>query len=208
MRSGSTLVIIPTFEEVENIETVLRRVRSAAPTVDVLVVDDNSSDGTAMCAEAVARRARTDPRPPTQAQRGPRIRVPNGVRVRDRAWLRRVGGDGCRSLARSSGAPRADRRSRARRRPRDRFALCARWLDADMAVPATCAVATRERLRVRCPRTRRVGPDVGVPLVPCRRVAKHVVRDDARGGLCVPDRDGVPSRSGRRSHRAGPDRVQ
>ena len=54
MRSGSTLVIIPTFEEVENIETVLRRVRSAAPTVDVLVVDDNSSDGTAMCAEAVA----------------------------------------------------------------------------------------------------------------------------------------------------------
>jgi len=54
MRSGSTLVIIPTFEEAENIETVLRRVRCAAPTVDVLVVDDNSSDGTAVRAEAVA----------------------------------------------------------------------------------------------------------------------------------------------------------
>ena len=55
MHSGSTLVIIPTFEEAENIETVLRRVRCAAPSVDVLVVDDNSSDGTAMCAEAVAQ---------------------------------------------------------------------------------------------------------------------------------------------------------
>jgi dolichol-phosphate mannosyltransferase len=54
MRSGSTLVIIPTFEEAENIETVLRRVRCAAPTADVLVVDDNSSDGTAMLADELA----------------------------------------------------------------------------------------------------------------------------------------------------------
>lgn len=55
MRSRSTLVIIPTFEEAENIETVLRRVRCEAPTVDVLVVDDNSSDGTALRAEVLAR---------------------------------------------------------------------------------------------------------------------------------------------------------
>ena len=42
-----TLVIIPTFLEAENIDDVLRRVRSAAPHVDVLVVDDSSPDGTA-----------------------------------------------------------------------------------------------------------------------------------------------------------------
>lgn len=47
------LVVIPTFNEAENIETVLRRVRAAAPEVAVLVVDDGSPDGTADLAEAV-----------------------------------------------------------------------------------------------------------------------------------------------------------
>ena len=47
-----TLVIIPTFLEAENIDDVLRRVRSAAPHVDVLVVDDSSPDGTADLARA------------------------------------------------------------------------------------------------------------------------------------------------------------
>jgi dolichol-phosphate mannosyltransferase len=42
-----TLVIIPTYLESENIADVLRRVRSAVPHADVLVVDDNSPDGTA-----------------------------------------------------------------------------------------------------------------------------------------------------------------
>ncbi|MCW2754861.1 MAG: dolichyl-phosphate beta-D-mannosyltransferase [Marmoricola sp.] len=41
------LVVIPTYEEAENIRAVLDAVRSAAPYVDVLVVDDNSPDGTA-----------------------------------------------------------------------------------------------------------------------------------------------------------------
>jgi dolichol-phosphate mannosyltransferase len=41
------LVVVPTFQEVENIEELLRRVREAVPAADVLVVDDNSPDGTA-----------------------------------------------------------------------------------------------------------------------------------------------------------------
>jgi dolichol-phosphate mannosyltransferase len=49
-----TLVCIPTFNEIENIEIVLRRTRAAAPTYDILVLDDNSSDGTAERARAVA----------------------------------------------------------------------------------------------------------------------------------------------------------
>lgn len=48
-----TLVIIPTFNEAENIDEVLRRVRAAAPEVDVLVVDDSSPDGTADQARAL-----------------------------------------------------------------------------------------------------------------------------------------------------------
>ena len=43
----STLVVLPTYEEADNIDTVLRRVRDAAPHAHVLVVDDASPDGTA-----------------------------------------------------------------------------------------------------------------------------------------------------------------
>ena len=49
-----TLVCIPTYNEIENIEIVLRRTRAAAPTYDILVLDDNSRDGTAERARAVA----------------------------------------------------------------------------------------------------------------------------------------------------------
>jgi dolichol-phosphate mannosyltransferase len=41
------LVVVPTYQEVENIEELLRRVRLAVPSADVLVVDDDSPDGTA-----------------------------------------------------------------------------------------------------------------------------------------------------------------
>jgi dolichol-phosphate mannosyltransferase len=50
-----TLVVTPTYIEAENIEEFLRRVRSSAPDADVLVVDDNSPDGTADIAEAIGR---------------------------------------------------------------------------------------------------------------------------------------------------------
>lgn len=48
-----TLVVVPTFQEVENIEELLRRLRVAVPDADVLVVDDNSPDGTAKLAEEI-----------------------------------------------------------------------------------------------------------------------------------------------------------
>jgi dolichol-phosphate mannosyltransferase len=47
------LVVLPTYQEAENIAEVLRRVRAAAPGVDVLVVDDSSPDGTASMAKAI-----------------------------------------------------------------------------------------------------------------------------------------------------------
>lgn len=48
-----TVVVMPTYDEADNVATVLDRIRSAAPSVDVLVVDDNSPDGTADVVEAV-----------------------------------------------------------------------------------------------------------------------------------------------------------
>jgi dolichol-phosphate mannosyltransferase len=47
-----TLVVIPTYIEADNVADIIRRVRSAAPSVDILIVDDNSPDGTADLARA------------------------------------------------------------------------------------------------------------------------------------------------------------
>jgi dolichol-phosphate mannosyltransferase len=46
-----TLVITPTYVEAENIEAFLQRTRAVVPDADILVVDDNSPDGTAELAE-------------------------------------------------------------------------------------------------------------------------------------------------------------
>jgi dolichol-phosphate mannosyltransferase len=45
------LVVLPTYNEAENIDHVLRRIRAALPEAGVLVVDDGSPDGTADLAE-------------------------------------------------------------------------------------------------------------------------------------------------------------
>jgi glycosyltransferase involved in cell wall biosynthesis len=44
-------VVVPTYEEAENIETLVAGIRAAVPEAGVLVVDDNSPDGTADLAE-------------------------------------------------------------------------------------------------------------------------------------------------------------
>ncbi|MFC7728046.1 polyprenol monophosphomannose synthase [Actinomadura keratinilytica] len=51
---GRVLVIVPTYNERDNIERLVGRVRKAVPSVDVLVVDDNSPDGTGEVADAMA----------------------------------------------------------------------------------------------------------------------------------------------------------
>ena len=53
------LVIIPTYNEAENVTEVLDRVRVAVPDADVLVVDDQSPDGTG---DLVERRGADDDR--------------------------------------------------------------------------------------------------------------------------------------------------
>ena len=48
------MVVLPTYNEAQNIEEVLRRVRAALPEATVLIVDDGSPDGTADLAEGFA----------------------------------------------------------------------------------------------------------------------------------------------------------
>jgi dolichol-phosphate mannosyltransferase len=47
------LVVTPTYQEAENIAEFLQRTRAAVPDADILVVDDNSPDGTADLADAL-----------------------------------------------------------------------------------------------------------------------------------------------------------
>lgn len=49
-----TLIVLPTYNEAENIVAMLTRVRRAVPHADILVVDDGSPDGTADRADATA----------------------------------------------------------------------------------------------------------------------------------------------------------
>ncbi|MGK4582617.1 polyprenol monophosphomannose synthase [Kitasatospora sp. HPMI-4] len=53
---GPVLVIIPTYNEVENVERIVSRVRAAVPEAHVLVADDNSPDGTGEAADKIANR--------------------------------------------------------------------------------------------------------------------------------------------------------
>jgi dolichol-phosphate mannosyltransferase len=57
--NGRTLVIIPTYNENENVRGIVPAVLAQSPLVDVLIVDDNSPDGTG---DIVAELAKTEPR--------------------------------------------------------------------------------------------------------------------------------------------------
>ena len=51
---GRVVVIVPTYNERENLEPIVARVRASAADADILVVDDNSPDGTGEIADKLA----------------------------------------------------------------------------------------------------------------------------------------------------------
>jgi dolichol-phosphate mannosyltransferase len=51
---GRVLVVIPTYDEHENLLIAIERLRAAVPDADLLVVDDGSPDGTGQLAEEIA----------------------------------------------------------------------------------------------------------------------------------------------------------
>jgi dolichol-phosphate mannosyltransferase len=59
MDSPSTVIVIPTYNERDCLTQIVPAVRAAVPAADVLVVDDNSPDGTGALADELAA---ADPR--------------------------------------------------------------------------------------------------------------------------------------------------
>ena len=59
MTAERVLVVVPTYNEVQNLEAVLDRLHTAAPEAHALVVDDGSPDGTGELADKLAA---ADPR--------------------------------------------------------------------------------------------------------------------------------------------------
>lgn len=51
---GRIVVVVPTYDEADNIAGVVARLRAAVPDADVLIVDDNSPDGTGAVADRLA----------------------------------------------------------------------------------------------------------------------------------------------------------
>lgn len=51
---GKILVIIPTYNEKDNVEIAINEVRQHVPQVDILIADDNSPDGTGQIADGIA----------------------------------------------------------------------------------------------------------------------------------------------------------
>jgi dolichol-phosphate mannosyltransferase len=54
--TGRVLIVMPTYNERQNLEIVAGRIREAVPDADVLVVDDNSPDGTGDLADKLAEK--------------------------------------------------------------------------------------------------------------------------------------------------------
>jgi len=51
---GRCVMVVPTYNESENIEWIVGRLRTAQPGVDIMIVDDNSPDGTGDLADGLA----------------------------------------------------------------------------------------------------------------------------------------------------------
>jgi len=54
VNAGDVLIVIPTYNEAENLEKIVARVHAIMPSAHILIIDDNSPDGTGVIADRLA----------------------------------------------------------------------------------------------------------------------------------------------------------
>lgn len=52
---GRVLVVVPTYNEIDNLPIIVQGIRSTIPDIDILIADDNSPDGTGVLADQIAK---------------------------------------------------------------------------------------------------------------------------------------------------------
>ena len=200
-------VTVPTLDEVENLDTLVQRIRAAVPDAHILVVDDGSADGTADKAEALG------------AELG-------GIEVLRRP--RKMGLGSAYRAGHAIGIARgydvmiqidADLSHDPAALP-DLLAAVERG--ADLAIGSRYVPGgsvpnwPKRRLLLSVWGNRYAGFVLGLrrarlhrglPRVPRVDPARDGHRVDALDRLRVPDRDDVPRAARGRAHRRGPDRV-
>ena len=194
---GRVLMVIPTYNERDNLEWIVGRVAGRGPAVDVLVVDDGSPDGTGEIADELAA---ADPQV-TVLHRTEKAglgaaylaRLPGRARAR----LRRGRRDGRRRLAPARAAARC---CWPRCEDAD-LVIGSRWVPGGSVVnwPLRRKVLSRRRqpLRpaaARHPAARRRPPATGCSAV--RRWRRIDLGTRASRPATLPDRPGLPHASG------------
>ncbi len=202
-----TLVVVPTYEEASNVTELLQRIRAAAPDVDVLVVDDNSPDGTAKLAEALndelghidvlVRKEKAGLGTAYRAGFG--IGIERGYEVilqmdadlsHDPASIPSLLG----ALEGDVGLVIGSRYVPGGHIPH--------WPWYRRFLSKYGNLYTRPRARPEGSRSH-----LRIPRVEGEHARTHRLQDDERHGLLVPDGARVPGRTTRREHRRGPDHV-
>ena len=142
MSGARTTVVVPTYDEAENLPTLVEGIVAHLPEARILVVDDASPDGTGELAEALGRE-HPGRRPASRRQARPRLGLPRRFPLGPGGGRRRARRDGRGPLP--PGTPAAAAGGRARgQRPRGRQPLRGRWWRAGLAAASPGAVARRE----------------------------------------------------------------
>ena len=58
---SDSLIIIPTYDEKENIEKIIRKIFSLEKSFHILIVDDGSPDGTASIVKRLKKISKSNP---------------------------------------------------------------------------------------------------------------------------------------------------
>ena len=143
---NKTLVVVPTYNERENLPPLAQRLLALPVPVDLLVVDDNSPDGTGKLADELAAKHPVDSRPAPHGKERAGPGLHRGLQVGAGARLRVCLRVGRRLLAQPGRHPDVSR-SRPECRPGARLAVSERHPHHQLA--AEPADAEQERGEVR-----------------------------------------------------------